>query len=69
MATTAIQSTKDRPSTPALEPAPLPGKSSRQPDIEPRPHLRDWIAMIVWTACFGVMALIHVIQLIVGMFR
>jgi hypothetical protein len=29
----------------------------------------DWAAMIFWTACFGLMALIHLKDLLVNLFR
>jgi hypothetical protein len=46
-----------------------PAPQTSQSVAEPRGYLGDWLAMILWTSCFGLMAIIHVVHLIVGMFR
>ena len=43
------------------------------PAVEAEPAVKglwtDWAAMIFWTACFGLMALIHLKDLLVNLFR
>jgi hypothetical protein len=40
-----------------------------QPAVEPKPYWGDWAAMVFWAACFGIMAVIHLKDLLVGFFR
>lgn len=35
----------------------------------PKPFWRDWVAMFFWTACFALMAIIHLVNLVIGYFR
>jgi hypothetical protein len=70
---TAVQTPKARPSAAITSPQPAPASAPALPTsesvAESRPYLGDWIAMVVWTGCFGLMVLIHVAHFIVGMFR
>jgi hypothetical protein len=47
-----------------------PSPTKPQPAaVDPKPYWGDWVAMVFWTACFGIMALIHLKDLLVGLFR
>jgi hypothetical protein len=40
-----------------------------EPKAEPRPYWGDWFAVVFWLSCFVIMALIHVQDLLVSLFR
>ncbi len=46
-----------------------PSPTKLQPAVEPKPYWGDWVTMVFWTACFGIMALLHLKDLLVGFFR
>jgi hypothetical protein len=35
----------------------------------PKPYWGDWAAMVFWTVCFALMAIIHLVNLVIALFR
>jgi len=50
--------------------APLPAvMSTVEPKAANKCLRTDWVALLVWTVCFGFMALLHLADLIGSLFR
>jgi len=46
-----------------------PSAAKSEPAAQERPYWGDWVAMVFWTACFALMGVIYLMDLIASFFR